>query len=154
MLGHDVRCNSTVEVWSILEQLFSTQSKSSILQLHLLLQTTKKDSTPIDEYILKMKALFDALMAADQNITDKELILYILRGLGAEYESIIVNLISMESSTLQRFSSCYKTMKCCWSNFMLLLNADLQLSNAYVNFASSKKCNGNDSNSNSNGYKE
>ena len=37
MLGHVVRCTSAIEVWFVLEQLFSTQSKACISQLHLLL---------------------------------------------------------------------------------------------------------------------
>lgn len=42
MLGHVVHCYTTVDIWRMLEQLFSTKSKARILQLYLPLQTTKK----------------------------------------------------------------------------------------------------------------
>lgn len=101
MLGHVVRCTSSAEIWNVLIQLFATQSRARVLQLRLLLQTTKKGSTPVEEYVLKMRALAYALMAAGQNILDDDLILYILGGLGTDYESVVVNLTSRESLTLQ-----------------------------------------------------
>ena len=55
MFGHVVHSKSSVEVWTILEQLFSTKLKARVLQLCLLLQTTKKGTRSIEEYILKMK---------------------------------------------------------------------------------------------------
>ena len=60
----------------------------------------KKGSTPVDEYILKMRCLADALIAAGQSFTDDELVLYILGGLGPEYESVVVNLAARDSVTL------------------------------------------------------
>uniref|UniRef100_A0A803NJG7 Uncharacterized protein n=1 Tax=Cannabis sativa TaxID=3483 RepID=A0A803NJG7_CANSA len=46
---------------------------------------------------LKMKSYADALAAADQHISDDDLALYILGGLGQEYEAIIVNLTCRET---------------------------------------------------------
>ena len=97
MLGHVVHCQSVVEVWIVLEQLFSTKSKTRALQL----QTLKKGNGSIEDYVLKMKSLATSLIATGQQISDDELILYILRGLGLEFESVIVNLTSGESVTLQ-----------------------------------------------------
>ena len=48
-----------------------------------------------------MKSLAMSLMATGQQITDDELILYILGGLESEFEEVIVNLTSRESITLQ-----------------------------------------------------
>ena len=93
-LDHVVHCKSSAEVWTVLEQLFSTKSKAIVLRLRLLLQTTKKGTRSIEEYILKMKNIASSLMAAGQSISDDELILYILGGLGSEFESVIVNLTS------------------------------------------------------------
>ena len=101
MLGHVANYRSSVEVWSLLEQLFFTRSKASILQLRLLLQTTKKGATSIEEFILKMKTNANALIAASQQIYDDELILYILGGLGPEFDSIVINVTSRDSITLQ-----------------------------------------------------
>ena len=82
MLGHVVQCQSSAEVWKTLEQLFSAKSKARILQLRLSLQTLKKGSSSIEDYILKMKARANDLLVAGQAISDDELILYILGGLG------------------------------------------------------------------------
>ena len=47
-----------------------------------------------------MKSLAHELMSADQVIPDEELVLYILGGLGSEYESVIVHPSSKDSVTL------------------------------------------------------
>ena len=47
-----------------------------------------------------MKSLTHELMSASQVIPYEELVLYILGGLGSEYESVIVNLSSKDSVTL------------------------------------------------------
>ena len=85
MLGHVLNYRSSAEVWSLLEQIFFTRSKASILQLRLLLQTTKKGATSIEEFILKMKTNADALITTGQQISNEELILYIFGGLGPEF---------------------------------------------------------------------
>ena len=43
-----------------------------------------------------MNNMAESLLAVEQKITDEELILYILGGLGQEYESVIVNLTSRQ----------------------------------------------------------
>ena len=86
MLGHVVNCRSSAEVWSLLEQLFFTRSKESILQLRLLLQ---------------VKTNANALITAGQQISDDELILYILGGLSLKFDSVVVNVTSLDSITLQ-----------------------------------------------------
>lgn len=55
----------------------------------------------IDEYVLKMHNIADSLMSVGYLINNDELILYILGGLGNEYESMVVKLTSIESFTLQ-----------------------------------------------------
>uniref|UniRef100_A0A803P149 Uncharacterized protein n=1 Tax=Cannabis sativa TaxID=3483 RepID=A0A803P149_CANSA len=62
-----------------------SQSSSSLWPL----QSTKKGSLSIDEYFLKMKKYGDSLDAADHPISDEDLILYFLGGLGSEYESVV-----------------------------------------------------------------
>ena len=98
MLGHVNRCRTSAEIWLTLERMFATQSKARILQLRLKLQTLKKESLSVDEYILKMREVADMLISAGQMVSDDELIIYILGGLGSEYESVIVNLTSRSDS--------------------------------------------------------
>ena len=96
MLGHVNRCRSSSEVWFTLARLNATQSKARSLQLKFLLQTTKKRNQSIEDYILKMKNLADNHNQSGQTISDEELILYILGGVGPEYESVVVNLTSRQ----------------------------------------------------------
>ncbi|XP_057803046.1 uncharacterized protein LOC131018337 [Salvia miltiorrhiza] len=93
MLGHVVRCSSSREFWSVLERLFMSQSKARIMQLRLLLQTTKKGAMSVEEFFLKMRSYADQLSAVGQIINDDELIMYILSGLGPEYEALVVNIM-------------------------------------------------------------
>ena len=79
MLAHVIHCSTSSEVWNLLEQLFSTKSKVRLLHLRFLLQTTKKGSLTIEDYILKMKSLAHELISVGQVIPDDEIMLYILR---------------------------------------------------------------------------
>ena len=96
MLGHVIHCTTSFEVCKILEQLFFTKSKTRLLHIHFLLQTTKKGSMSIEDYVLKMKSFAHELMSAGHLIPDDELVLFILGGLGPEYESVVVNLTSKD----------------------------------------------------------
>ncbi|KAB5514017.1 hypothetical protein DKX38_027923 [Salix brachista] len=56
----------------------------------------------IHDYMLKMKSLAETIVCAGQQISDDELILYILEGLGHDYDSVVVNLTSRHDQvTLQ-----------------------------------------------------
>uniref|UniRef100_A0A803QQC0 Retrotransposon Copia-like N-terminal domain-containing protein n=1 Tax=Cannabis sativa TaxID=3483 RepID=A0A803QQC0_CANSA len=70
---------------------------------------TKKGSLVIHEYLLKMKNFADGLRAAGNQITEEQLILYVLAGLGTNYEDVVVNLTSRDQ--FKKFSSCFKIMK-------------------------------------------
>ena len=86
MVGHVVNCNSSSEIWTTLGQLFSTKSKARLLHLIFLLQTTEKGSLSIEDYFLKMKTVAQDLMSVGQSVSDDELVLYILGGLGFEFD--------------------------------------------------------------------
>ena len=63
MLGHVIHCQSSSEIWNVLEHIFSTKSKARALQLRLSLQTTKKGGRSVEDYILKMKSLLGAFFS-------------------------------------------------------------------------------------------
>ena len=96
MLGHVIHCHNSASIWTTLEQLLSTKSKARILNLLFMLQSTKKVSMTIEEYFLKMKTFANDLMLAGQSISNDELALYILGGVGPDYESMVVNLTSKD----------------------------------------------------------
>ncbi|XP_031247791.1 uncharacterized protein LOC116105523 [Pistacia vera] len=91
------KCSTAYEIWSILELHFQSVFKARTLHLRNLLQTTKKDSCSISEYVLKMKEIGDELNASGVSMSDEELLLYILDGLGPEYDVVVANLTSNSS---------------------------------------------------------
>ena len=70
------------------------------------------------------------LMAAGQAISDDELILHILGGLGPEFESIIVNLTSRESLTLQEVQCLLQTYEMRLENLSASAMLDISKSTA------------------------
>ena len=97
MLGHVTRCVRASEIWFTLERLNVTQSRARVLHLRNMLQNLKKGDMSIEDYFVKMKNLADLLnVSGGQNFTDDELLLYILGGLGSEYESVVVLLTSRQ----------------------------------------------------------
>lgn len=64
-----------------------------------MLQTLKKVDMSIKEYFVKMKDVTDLINVSDgQALTDNELLLYILEGLGSEYEFVVVHLTSRQGA--------------------------------------------------------
>ena len=99
MLGHVTMCVRAAEIWYTLERLNLTQSRARVLQLRATLQTLKKGDMSIEEYFVKMKNVADLRnVSTTQTITDDELLLYILGGLGTEYESVIIHLTSRQGA--------------------------------------------------------
>ncbi|RVW52173.1 Retrovirus-related Pol polyprotein from transposon RE1 [Vitis vinifera] len=102
MYGHVVNCQTSTEVWSVLEKLFVSDSKARTLQLRFMLQSLKKGALSINDYVLKMRNIADMLSTSGKPVPYEDLILYILGGLGPEFETIVVNITSRsEAISLQ-----------------------------------------------------
>ena len=57
----------------------------------------KKGELSIEYYFVKMKNVVDLMNVSNgQTITDEELLLYIVRGLGSEYEAVVIHLTSRQ----------------------------------------------------------
>ena len=80
------------EIWTTLEKIFSTASKARIMQFRFQLQTTKKRGLSMMEYLLKIKFIVDNLVAIGENFTEQDRILYLLAGLGVEYNSFVISI--------------------------------------------------------------
>jgi hypothetical protein len=61
--------------------MFSSQNRARALNTHLALATTKKGNSTIAEFVGKMKALGDQMVAAGRLLEEEELVEYILTGL-------------------------------------------------------------------------
>ncbi|CAA0842233.1 Unknown protein [Striga hermonthica] len=82
------------EVWLSLESNFSGLSKARLMHHKLQLQTLKKGSTSMREFLGKVKACCDALGVAGEPVSEQNHILYILVGLGSEYNPAVVAVTS------------------------------------------------------------
>lgn len=94
MMSYIGRCTTAAQIWRAFETLFHSQSKARATHLRHQLQVLRKGDSSIDEYILKFRDISDQLFNIGQEISDSDLISYILQGLSAEFESISVVLSS------------------------------------------------------------
>ncbi|KAL5823482.1 hypothetical protein ACOSQ3_021457 [Xanthoceras sorbifolium] len=90
VFGQITQCTTAFEIWSTLENLYSQQSKATVLQIKTEMHCLKKGALSINDYVLKMKGFSEALGAAGQSMSNDDLISSILGGLGPEYDSVVV----------------------------------------------------------------
>ncbi|KAJ0981596.1 hypothetical protein J5N97_009851 [Dioscorea zingiberensis] len=80
------------EVWSSLEQSFSSRSRARIIQLKIQLSTIQKKEIPVPDYFQKVKNLADTPAAIGQPLQDDEVFTYILAGLGSEFVPLVTSI--------------------------------------------------------------
>ena len=79
---------TSLEVWKAIETQFGSQSKSRLLHLRYMMNSTRKDYLKITDYFIKMKNIVDNMAADGSTLSDDDLILHILSGLGPYYNSV------------------------------------------------------------------
>ena len=82
------------EVWKAIEVQFGTQSKSRLLHLRYMMNSTRKDYMKITYYFIKMKNISNNMAAAGSALSKDDLILHILSGLGPDYNSVVTYITS------------------------------------------------------------
>jgi hypothetical protein len=84
---------STLQNSGAIEQMFVAQSKARVSNLQIAIANTKRhqfNTTSI--YLTKMRGFADELVAAGRVLLDKELVSYILAGLGSRYDALVAAL--------------------------------------------------------------
>ena len=76
---------SSREVWSTLEQRFTSTSRANILNLKLELQSLKKGNDFVNNFLQKIKIARDKLLVVGVVVDNEELICIVLRGLPREF---------------------------------------------------------------------
>ncbi|KAK6121394.1 hypothetical protein DH2020_044858 [Rehmannia glutinosa] len=89
-----VGLESSQAIWEALNIGFASQNGAKIMQYKLQLQTLKKGSLQMREYLNRVKSVCDLLASAGHGITDSDQVLHILSGLGPEYNPVIVSITS------------------------------------------------------------
>lgn len=87
-----VDATSARDAWSTLERSFASRSKARIMQIRMQLTTIQKKDLSIADYFRKVKRLADTLAAIGKCLEDEELIAYLLRGLGSDYDSLVTSI--------------------------------------------------------------
>ncbi|KAL5766827.1 hypothetical protein ACOSP7_017444 [Xanthoceras sorbifolium] len=98
IMGQVTECPTSCEAWRSLEKLYSQNSMAKVLQIKQQLQNTRKGSESISDYILKIKTLGDGLRAAGQTVSEFDLVLSIMGGLGHNYDPVVVLVSSQHQS--------------------------------------------------------
>ncbi|KAM2195522.1 hypothetical protein ACFX1R_029514 [Malus domestica] len=78
---------SSKDLWIRLKEQFSTVSRTSIFQMKSNLQTIKKGSDSISQYLYRIKEARDYLSAAGVYFADEDIVILALNGLPAEYNT-------------------------------------------------------------------
>ncbi|KAM2192741.1 hypothetical protein ACFX1Q_028394 [Malus domestica] len=78
---------SSKDLWFRLKEQFSTVSRTSIFQMKSNLQTIKKGSDSISQYLHRIKEARDYLSAAGVFFADEDIVILALNGLPAEYNT-------------------------------------------------------------------
>lgn len=75
VVAHIVGNNSALEMWKILKNVFLASSNARVLDLHLQLQTVKKDAMSFEDYVQRIKTIAYHLAAIGEPVSKRYLIL-------------------------------------------------------------------------------
>ncbi|KAL5764945.1 hypothetical protein ACOSQ2_017539 [Xanthoceras sorbifolium] len=98
--GQVSHCVTTNELWNCITQLYLQNSLARVLHLRSQLQTLKKRSLSVTNYIVKMKGITDLLLAVGQTVTERDLVAYILGGIGQEYDPVVVTITTTKEDVI------------------------------------------------------
>ena len=87
VLAITVGCSSDLEVWKVLENRFSSFSRSHVMNLKGELHNVKKGSDSVDTHLQKIKVISDKLMAVGIFLDDEELLHVAIKGLPKEFSA-------------------------------------------------------------------
>ncbi|KAJ4722439.1 Retrovirus-related Pol polyprotein from transposon TNT 1-94 [Melia azedarach] len=96
ILGTVMGCRSSKEVWEAMQKHFSAQSTARTMQIRSEIHNTKKDGMSVNDYYLKMKSLVEDLRCAGNEVSEEEHVMFLMEGLGPEYDPVVVNITSRE----------------------------------------------------------
>jgi gag-polypeptide of LTR copia-type len=98
VLAQVLNASTSHQLWQQLQNIHSSQSIAKVRELKLLLQTTKKENSSCLQFIQQIQAIADRLRSIGSEITDQDLVLYTLQGLGSDYDAFVIT-FSMRQST-------------------------------------------------------
>ncbi|TXG59671.1 hypothetical protein EZV62_014244 [Acer yangbiense] len=94
-------CSTSANLWTALENLYGAHSKSKMNAVRTSIQTIRKGTISMEEYLKQMKSWADVLAIAGDPYPEPLLISNVLSGLDADYMPIVVLIESRESISWQ-----------------------------------------------------
>ncbi|KAJ0025658.1 hypothetical protein Pint_06812 [Pistacia integerrima] len=86
------------EAWKKLKTLYASRSCTSAMQLKEELTLIQRDNRSITNYLHVVKALVDEIAIIDHPISNDDLTLYVLNGLGLDFREIAATIRAREKS--------------------------------------------------------
>lgn len=114
---------TVAEAWREIEDMFSSQTRARAVNTRILLSTTRKSNMTITKYFNKMRALGDEMAAAEQRLSDDELIEFILTGLDFEYNVVVSVVLTRPEMT--SLGELYSQLLAFETHLELMSNGDM-----------------------------
>jgi histone deacetylase 1/2 len=89
IMAHIIGHNTSHTAWNALEKTFSSSSKARIMQLRLELQSAKKGSLSMIDYIMKVKGAANNLTTIGELVLEQDQVMNLLGGLGSDYNAVV-----------------------------------------------------------------
>jgi hypothetical protein len=83
-------------LWVAIEAQYANTSRSHVMSIKNQIQRCTKGDKSITDYLFSVKSLADELAVIDKTLSDDDLTLYILNGLGSEYRDIAASIRTRE----------------------------------------------------------
>jgi hypothetical protein len=88
------------EVWNILQRMFGFATRARVVQIRTYLATAKKGDLSAADFFRRIKGYASELAAANSPLSDDEVIVYLLAGLGPNYDSFVTSMTTKDALTL------------------------------------------------------
>jgi hypothetical protein len=85
---------------NLLTSMFSSQSRARIIQLRTRLSMTRKGDQSTVAYYNKLKWYADEMPVVGKPLEDEDFVLYLLAGLGQDYNSVVENVVGKTEVSL------------------------------------------------------
>ncbi|KAF5469491.1 hypothetical protein F2P56_013558 [Juglans regia] len=91
ILGHVLSSTTAHSLWSSVVSMFDSHSHAKEFQIRFQLTNLSKGDQTISDYFGKVRSLVDSLATIGNTLPDKEIVTYLLNGLGPSYEAFITS---------------------------------------------------------------
>ncbi|KAH9671391.1 retrovirus-related pol polyprotein from transposon RE1 [Citrus sinensis] len=77
------------QAWDKLARLYSNRSRSRVISLRERLARPRRDGQPVAEYLNNLRSISDEITLIDVPVTDDDLVIQIINGVGKDFKEII-----------------------------------------------------------------